>query len=151
MAPKPSASCIDPRRGSSDRSIDSEALMDVTEQRRTDKQLRDSADKFRRLVESSPSMIYSSEPEIPGRTTYMSENIEEQLGYAASQFIETPDFWKSHVHALWRRSNRSEIEKVRELKHHASVQDFSRDRVASLVEDEVHVAERVVDDVEADV
>ena len=43
-------------------------------------------------------MVYVSDPEAAPRLSYLSENVEQLLGYSAHQFLEDPQFWVSLLH-----------------------------------------------------
>ena len=47
---------------------------------------------------SSPTVVYVSDPESAPRLSYLSENVEQLLGYAARQFLEDPQFWVGLIH-----------------------------------------------------
>ncbi len=61
---------------------------------------------------SSPTVVYVSDPESAPRLSYLSENVEQLLGYGARQFLEDPQFWVGLLHpddrdeALARRAGR---------------------------------------------
>ncbi|HNB54750.1 MAG TPA: PAS domain-containing protein, partial [Anaerolineales bacterium] len=50
------------------------------------------------LISSNPAVIYSAR--IGGQigTTYVSDNVEKQLGYSAEEFLGDPEFWLNHIH-----------------------------------------------------
>lgn len=50
------------------------------------------------ILSYSPACIFSSEPEPPFITTFISPNVAQILGYEAKEFLEDPDFWMSRVH-----------------------------------------------------
>ena len=62
---------------------------------------------------SSPTVVYVSDPESAPRLSYLSENVEQLLGYPSRQFIEDPQFWVGLLHredrerAVTGRSGRS--------------------------------------------
>ena len=62
---------------------------------------------------SSPTVVYVSDPESAPRLSYLSENVEQLLGYSSRQFIEDPQFWVGLLHpedrdrAMAGRSGRS--------------------------------------------
>ncbi|MEW6326140.1 MAG: PAS domain-containing protein [Thermodesulfobacteriota bacterium] len=50
------------------------------------------------LLTSTPAVIYSCKPTGDYPATFMSENIENQLGYKPQEFTEDPEFWASRIH-----------------------------------------------------
>jgi PAS domain-containing protein len=61
-------------------------------------QLQESEERLHRLLDSSPTVIYSSEPEGDYAATYISENVTSQSGYEAREFTEDPRFWAGRIH-----------------------------------------------------
>jgi PAS domain S-box-containing protein len=51
-----------------------------------------------RLIDASPTVIYSARPSGDYGPTYVSANVTTLLGYEARQFIKDPGFWAAHVH-----------------------------------------------------
>jgi PAS domain S-box-containing protein len=74
------------------------------------------------LTSSSPTVVYVSDPEAAPRLSYLSENVEHLLGYAARQFLEDPQFWVALLHpqdrdeAVARRAGRA-VECVPQLEY----------------------------------
>lgn len=60
------------------------------------KSLHVSEERYRRLVEGSPDMVYSISKTHGG--LYFSPKVEALTGYTAAQFLEKTDFWVSRVH-----------------------------------------------------
>ena len=56
------------------------------------------ADRLQDLLSASPAVIYISEASGDYDTTYISQNVFEQLGYTAGEFVENPGFWVEHIH-----------------------------------------------------
>jgi PAS domain S-box-containing protein len=50
------------------------------------------------LLRSTPAVIYSCQPSGDYAATFMSENIQEVLGYQACEFLRDPRFWADRVH-----------------------------------------------------
>ena len=44
------------------------------------------------------AVIYSFEAKGDFSPTYVSDNITRLFGYAAKEYLDDPDFWRSHVH-----------------------------------------------------
>jgi diguanylate cyclase (GGDEF)-like protein/PAS domain S-box-containing protein len=67
-------------------------------------------------------VVYVSDPEAAPRLSYLSENVEQLLGYAARQFLEDPQFWVALLHpedrdeAVARRAGRA-VECVPQLEY----------------------------------
>jgi len=50
------------------------------------------------LVSSSPAVIYTSKAYGDYAATFVSENVEWQLGYQPREFTDDPGFWAAHIH-----------------------------------------------------
>jgi PAS domain S-box-containing protein len=56
------------------------------------------ATRLSRLLDASPAVIYSFEAKGNFSPTFVSENITRLFGYAASEYLENPNFWRERVH-----------------------------------------------------
>ena len=56
------------------------------------------ATRLSRLLDASPAVIYSFEAKGDFSPTFVSENITRLFGYAASEYLENPNFWRERVH-----------------------------------------------------
>jgi PAS domain S-box-containing protein len=62
-----------------------------------EKALRKSEQRLSYLLTSSPAMIYSYNPD-DYSLTFMSENVQNLLGYTAQEVLEQENFWANHIH-----------------------------------------------------
>ncbi|MBD2694000.1 PAS domain S-box protein [Anabaena catenula] len=62
-----------------------------------EKALRKSEQRLSYLLTSSPAMIYSYNPD-DYSLTFMSENVQNLLGYTAQAVLEEENFWANHIH-----------------------------------------------------
>ncbi|MFN7952995.1 MAG: transporter substrate-binding domain-containing protein [bacterium] len=60
--------------------------------------LRSAEARSRLLVESSPTVLYTCRPDGDFATTYVSENVRKQLGYAPEEVTAEPRFWLDRIH-----------------------------------------------------
>ena len=65
------------------------------------------ATRLARLLDASPAVIYSFEAKGDFAPTFVSENIERLFGYAASEYLENPNFWRERVHPEICRASRA--------------------------------------------
>ncbi|MCJ7529023.1 MAG: PAS domain-containing protein, partial [Methyloceanibacter sp.] len=56
------------------------------------------ATRLSRLLDASPAVIYSFEAKGDFSPTFVSENITRLFGYAASEYLENPNFRRERVH-----------------------------------------------------
>jgi PAS domain S-box-containing protein len=54
--------------------------------------------RLAQLLAASPAVIYSFSAQGDFAPTYVSENITRLFGYAPRDYLEDPNFWRSHVH-----------------------------------------------------
>lgn len=71
---------------------------DITEQKEAEQKLKKSEERFKYLVSSSPSIIYTSKVSDNYDATFISDNVREKWGYEPEIFINDSDFWVNHVH-----------------------------------------------------
>ena len=55
-------------------------------------------ERLKRLLRSSPAVIYSFKASGDFAPTFVSENISDVLGYAPAEYLEDPSFWRDRVH-----------------------------------------------------
>ncbi|MBF0170706.1 MAG: PAS domain S-box protein, partial [Nitrospinae bacterium] len=69
---------------------------DITDQRRTEEGLRESEEKYRRLVENAPDILYRYSFKRGG--LYYSNVTASVLGYAPEELLASPFLWGESVH-----------------------------------------------------
>lgn len=72
-------------------------LRDITRRKAQEEQLRETAAKYRTLVERLPIATYVNELGLPVRTTWISPQIEPMLGYLAEEWL-APGFYEERIH-----------------------------------------------------
>jgi diguanylate cyclase (GGDEF)-like protein/PAS domain S-box-containing protein len=73
-------------------------VYDITELVRAEERLRESEERYRTLVERIPAIVYVQEPGEPSRTTYVSPQNEQILGYSPEECLADPDHWIKILH-----------------------------------------------------
>lgn len=61
-------------------------------------QLHEVNQKYDRVLSLSPAVIYSCGPAPEFATTFISDNVQEKLGYAPEEFYSHPYFWTDKIH-----------------------------------------------------
>jgi len=73
-------------------------ISDITEQKKKQKEILSIKTRLEYLLTSSPVVIYTCKPYGDFGTTFISENIVNQIGYQSYEIITSPNFWKNHIH-----------------------------------------------------
>jgi PAS domain S-box-containing protein len=71
---------------------------DVTERLRAQEALRASEERYRRLVEHIPAIIYTAEFGGQGRWLFVSPQVEVILGFTPEEWMGAPDLWCAQLH-----------------------------------------------------
>lgn len=74
------------------------SMMDITENKKAEAALKDAEKRLNFLLSATPAVIYSAQAEYPFGATFISENITEQTGHKAEEFINDPTFWSKNIH-----------------------------------------------------
>jgi PAS domain S-box-containing protein len=86
-------------------------VRDVSRDKARDEELREAGAKYRTLVEGLPLTTYINELGLPVRTRWMSPQIEQLLGFAASDWLQE-DFFVERVHPDDRERILAEVERT---------------------------------------
>ncbi|WP_159451538.1 PAS domain S-box protein [Planktothrix sp. PCC 11201] len=73
-------------------------LLDITERKRVELELRSVSERLQYLLTVSPAVIFSCQQEGEYQITFIGDNVHRLLGYYAHEFIRNPGFWLHHVH-----------------------------------------------------
>ena len=71
---------------------------DVTDLKLAEQALKSTTDRLNFLLNYSPVVIFSNEPDGDYSATFISENIKDLLGYEAREFLENSTFWIDRLH-----------------------------------------------------
>lgn len=71
---------------------------DITDRKWSEKALLATQARLKYLLSSSPSVIYTCQPNRNRACTFVSENITQQLGYEVWQYLKDPHFWIDRIH-----------------------------------------------------
>jgi len=73
-------------------------LRDISWRKKAEKELLNTKQRLDHLISSSPAVIYSCGPPPDFPTTFISNNIQERLGYSPQDFYDDPFFWSKQIH-----------------------------------------------------
>jgi two-component system, sensor histidine kinase and response regulator len=73
-------------------------LVEITDRKRVEQELRLANERLEYLLTSSPVVIYSSKTSGDFSITFISNNVKAMVGYEAREFLENSSFWLNHVH-----------------------------------------------------
>jgi PAS domain S-box-containing protein len=77
-------------------------MIDITERKEAEQQLREAEEKFRTIVEQNPAVIYTQDFEsgaaAESRTTYISPRQDLLFGYTADEVLADPAIWTRAIH-----------------------------------------------------
>jgi len=71
---------------------------DITEKKKSELELYKTKARLEYLLTSSPAVIFSCESRDKFKTTFMSANIRDILGYEPRNFLGNPSFWEERIH-----------------------------------------------------
>jgi PAS domain S-box-containing protein len=72
-------------------------MVDIREYRRTERQLRETENKYRTLVEGLPAVVYIADLGEDGPWRYISPQIETILGFSRDEWMSGAKVWREHI------------------------------------------------------
>ena len=88
-------------------------------QKKKEESARSGRALFKNLLQSSPAVFYAREPFGDFGFTYVSENVRQQLGTTAAQFIRSSKFWESRIHFEEAARTRRALDELPDRGHQA--------------------------------
>jgi PAS domain S-box-containing protein len=76
-------------------------VIDITERKRTEDELRAARERLEYVVTSNPAVVFTAKPRADYsdyNIAYMSDRVVEMLGFEPRQFVGHPEFWDGRVH-----------------------------------------------------
>jgi PAS domain S-box-containing protein len=73
-------------------------IIDITERKKAEKQLRASEERLNFMLSKSPAGIFTAAMTAGTPITFISDSVHDILGYEPRQYLEDPGFWLSRVH-----------------------------------------------------
>lgn len=73
------------------------AAIDVSEKLRNEQAIKTNRDRLRSLLQTTNGIVWEADPG-GHHFRYVSEYAEKVLGYAPSQWLDEPGFWKNHIY-----------------------------------------------------
>lgn len=97
-------------------------MRDITERKHVEEALRVVQARQRLLLTATPVVLYTCRTTENYGTTFISENVREQLGYSAQDFTTDSEFWLAHLHPddrPWVIANLTQaVEQVRQVQEY---------------------------------
>ena len=66
--------------------------------KQAEEELKKTKQRLQHMLRSSPAVIYSCNPTGDCATTFISENVNSELGYEPQEFLNDRDFWIDRIH-----------------------------------------------------
>jgi len=92
---------------------------DITESKRAQEQIAQVKERLEYVLSSSAAVIFTERTSDDFGATFISDNINQLVGYDSSQFIENPGFWLEQVHPDDRERVLEEIPQIIKNEHHS--------------------------------
>ena len=73
-------------------------MMDITERKLAEEQLRRAEERHRALIEHIPAIVYTESPDADPARFYISPQVQDLVGATPEEWTWTPGFWKDHIH-----------------------------------------------------
>ena len=89
-------------------------LRDITERERTEAALQQAQQRLQHVVSSSPAVLFALKTQESGLMplTWISENLENLLGFTVAEALAMPDWWLDRLHPLDRDRVLEEVARV---------------------------------------
>lgn len=72
-------------------------MVDISDYRRTERQLQETENKYRTLVEGMPAVVYIADFGEDGPWRYLSPQIETVLGFSREEWMSGARVWREHI------------------------------------------------------
>jgi PAS domain S-box-containing protein len=73
-------------------------LIDITEARSAERELAESHDRYRELVNGLPVCGYQADPDSSGRREFLSQQVSQLLGYSLEEWSTDDGLWEATLH-----------------------------------------------------
>ncbi|MFX1376820.1 MAG: PAS domain S-box protein [Promethearchaeota archaeon] len=90
---------------------------DITERKLTEKKIKESEERLKHLLSTSPTVIYTANVSEDFEFTYLSENVRGMTGYDPDDFFKYPKFWESNIHPEDREAVLSKFNQLSKLEN----------------------------------
>lgn len=71
---------------------------DITGKKQAEQTQFQTQQRLKYLLKHTPAIIYAGQISTNFTTTFISNNVQQQLGYTRQEFLAQPNFWTEHIH-----------------------------------------------------
>ncbi len=97
-------------------------FVDISQIKEAEKAVNESSERFRKLVENMPAVLYTAKIDDQYSVTYVNRHIEKILGYDCDQFIKDSNGWLNIIHPDYADKYKEAVEKAKGSKSHISLE-----------------------------
>lgn len=112
------------------------SIVDITERKKAEKELRESEEKYKTLAENLKELIYRADPDT-FVTSYINSSVENIYGYTVEEWLRDPELWTTTIHPDDKKRVIAQFTKARKKLENGTVvyRIMRKDKLIRWVED----------------